>query len=459
MSVKPPRKHLLFLNFPAFGHIIPLLELAKKTSRFHQVTFIVSACNHDQLLTRELIVPDQTDVRVIALKDGVSINFDTTGSTANSGLARVNAVVDEMSPTLTHLLLTMPTRHSSVLDADCPINDPVDVVITERFICSIALPNCHKRKVPCYVFNASSGSALNLGMDITDDTPAVPDSEAPPGSSSSSSRVLVESVKKFLLNVNGPIDLASGLIINNFVECDRRGLDGLKSHPKTKDIPVFCIGPIFPPESKIKLPNAAMTEKVNLWLDRQAKESVLYVSYGSLAALTKEQTARMNDLLTSTGRPYIFSVPLGLQSGFDEATRDGISRQFETDGTRCLILSWAPQKAILTHPSTGLFLTHAGWNSTLEGITGGVPMVAWPMFADQHLNGAWIAENRLGVLIAGTRLGSATMPEDSVVLEALAEAETCREKVKAMAVAAKSALAPGGSSERDFAELMKFPEL
>src|SRR5690242_10732851 len=96
------------------------------------------------------------------------------------------------------------------------------------------------------------GSSLGTGLDVTADTPAIPDSDAPAGTSTGSlaGRFLVESVKTFLLNVNGPINFASALIINTFLQCDRRGLDGLKSHPKTKDIPVFCVGPIFPPESK-----------------------------------------------------------------------------------------------------------------------------------------------------------------------------------------------------------------
>lgn len=109
---------------------------------------------------------------------------------------------------------------------------------------------------------------------------------------------------------------------------------------------------------------------------------MIYAALSSLARPTPEQMMELALALEETHRPFIWGLGGAsspalegwfVESGFAQRTRD---RGF-------LIRGWAPQLVILSHPAVGGFLTHCGWNSTLEGIAAGVPLATWPFVGDQ----------------------------------------------------------------------------
>ncbi|GJZ15340.1 UDP-glycosyltransferase 73E1-like protein [Tanacetum coccineum] len=198
---------------------------------------------------------------------------------------------------------------------------------------------------------------------------------------------------------------AYGIVVNSFNELEP---EYVKELAKVKDKKVWCIGPVSGSlcnkDNIMDIVERGNKAEINhhecvKWLDAREPASVLYVCFGSLMQISTNQTIEIGLGLESTNRPFIWCIRNKInelekwfsEQGFEERVKD-----------RGLIVhGWAPQVLILSHCTIGGFLTHCGWNSTLEAISSGVPMVTWPHFGDQFLNEIFIVE----VLKIGVRIG------------------------------------------------------
>uniref|UniRef100_A0A804U846 UDP-glycosyltransferases domain-containing protein n=4 Tax=Zea mays TaxID=4577 RepID=A0A804U846_MAIZE len=123
------------------------------------------------------------------------------------------------------------------------------------------------------------------------------------------------------------------------------------------------------------------------------------VSFGSLARSSQPQLVEIAHGLEASNRPFIWVVKPASLAEFERwLSDDGFERHV---GDRGLVVTgWAPQKAILSHPATGAFVMHCGWNSVLECVAAGLPMTTWPHFGDQFMNEKLVVDVlRVGVLV------------------------------------------------------------
>ncbi|KAA8534137.1 hypothetical protein F0562_031670 [Nyssa sinensis] len=190
------------------------------------------------------------------------------------------------------------------------------------------------------------------------------------------------------------------------------------------------------------------------WLDSQPSKSVIYVSFGSITVLTRDQLLEFWFGLINSGRRFLWVMRP------DSIAGDNGDSQIPTEllnGTkeRGYMVSWAPQEDVLTHPAIGGFLTHSGWNSTLESIIAGVPMICWPYIADQFINSRFVSEVwKIGLDMKDTcdRLIVETMIRD--LMEA--RKDEFQQRANQMAKLAKQAVHEGGSSYSNVDRLIDY---
>ncbi|KAK7295447.1 hypothetical protein RJT34_18356 [Clitoria ternatea] len=123
------------------------------------------------------------------------------------------------------------------------------------------------------------------------------------------------------------------------------------------------------------------------WLDQQPPQSVVYVAFGSLATIEQNQFQELALALDLLNKPFLWVVR---PSNDNKGNNNAYPHDFV--GSKGKIVAWAPQKKILNHPSIACFISHCGWNSTLDGVCGGVPFLCWPFFGDQKINKSYICD-------------------------------------------------------------------
>ncbi|OMO82904.1 UDP-glucuronosyl/UDP-glucosyltransferase [Corchorus capsularis] len=186
---------------------------------------------------------------------------------------------------------------------------------------------------------------------------------------------------KQFLNCISMVRKANFLLFPSIYELENDAVDALKAE---FPFPVYTIGPAIPYLELGNNPTSSHGEnEVNYlkWLDRQPRSSVLYVSLGSFLSVSSAQMDEIAAGLKNSGVRFLWVV------------RDETCRMKEACGDQGFVVPWCDQLRVLCHSSVGGFWSHCGWNSTREGIFGGVPFLTFPLVGDQKMNSKLIVED------------------------------------------------------------------
>ncbi|XP_031116759.1 anthocyanidin 3-O-glucosyltransferase 5-like [Ipomoea triloba] len=467
--------HVALLASPGMGHLIPVLVLGDHLATHHNVKVTVLAIT--------------TSAETQFIKSHQKSNSNSPIDIVPVPAVNVSGLIDEKTKVVTQLRITVREALPSVRSSVAAMDRRPDALFVDLFCTQALSIIAEELGIPRYAYYPSTAwtAALFMYFQVFDKIiegefvdrlePLRIPGCVPVQPEDFSDTLLDRTDPEYREIVNLGIELTQfdGLLINTWEELEPNTVKALRENEELRGIVKVPIYPIGPLKRSVESKNEGEgRSEILKWLDKQPVESVLYVSFGSGGLLTAEQTAELAWGLEKSQQRFIWVVrhpcdyaPVNylsskLDTGNDADDPDYLPEGFlsRTRDVGFVVQMWANQVEILTHPSVGGFLSHCGWNSTLESLTNKVPMVAWPLFAEQKMNAAMLT-NEVGVAIR-----PAVAPTVKVVrreeIERMVrtllqhnEGKGIRERVKKVKASGDIALSKGGSSYNSMCELLK----
>ncbi|PON95504.1 UDP-glucuronosyl/UDP-glucosyltransferase [Trema orientale] len=470
------RPRFILVTFPAQGHINPALQFSKRLAAAGaDVTFLIPLSAH-RLMTRssgrepdpETVTPNGSVISIATFSvDGYDDGFKPggdrehyssetrrCGSQAISDLV-VSARNDGRPYSCLVYTLLLPWAG---LTADGLGLPSVMLWIQPATVFDVYYYYFHGygdiiRETMKRQASASKTTFPGLSLEFPRrDLPSFMDAE------DAYSFVITHFQKQFeiLTKVNQP-----RILVNTFDELEAEALRAVS------DLRLIGIGPLIPSAFLDERDPSDKSFGVDLfrrsedkymeWLNSKAKTTVVYVSFGSILDLSRPQMEEIARGLLSFGRPFLWVIKKKSQNDEEEVQNDkgGDELSFREELEKLgMIVPWCSQLEVLSSESLGCFVTHCGWNSTLESLASGVPMVAFPKWSDQGTNAKLIEEVwKTGVRVKPNDEGIVESREIERCLElVMGESENgveMRRNAKKWKNLAREAVKEGGSSDKN----------
>ncbi|CAN8259097.1 unnamed protein product [Cochlearia groenlandica] len=250
---------------------------------------------------------------------------------------------------------------------------------------------------------------------------------------------------------------SSGIIVNTFDALENRAIKAITEELCFRSI--YSIGPLIV-QGRTGDSHGSNLDSCLNWLESQPEQSVVFLCFGSLGLFSEEQIKEIAFGLERSEQRFLWVVrnPPGLVNREEPDLESLLPEGFlnRTGNRGMVVKSWVSQVPVLNHKSIGGFVTHCGWNSILESICAGVPMVAWPLYAEQRFNRVVIVEEiKIAIPINESDTGFVSSTEVETRVREIMKDGPVRERTKEMKNAAESALTETGSSHTALTGLLQ----
>ncbi|KAH7352770.1 hypothetical protein KP509_19G063000 [Ceratopteris richardii] len=502
--------HVVAIPYPAQGHIVPLMQLCLKitANEGYMVTFVNTEHNHARMLQSQdgqgleagvgLEGISEKNIRLVGIPGGLRPELHGDPAyvvAAFESSEKLQAPLEE--------LLDMMKQNGE--PATCIISD---VLVSWTQVCA------DKMRIPRIAFWTSSAAVYhviwhmytlfkqgeqnikvhNVEFDCTGGMvsripglPAMDVNDLP---------IIVRSgpadfIHKFLCRQLEHMMRAVAMAVNTFDELEHECLQALSS---SFPVRTYAVGPLLPDDGsqrshdnggltslmrpgaiqeclQAKSTRALTNRRIGIfhedyscleWLENKPPRSVMYISFGSICPMNEQQFVELVMGLQASGHRFLWSIRPDFVQGCKDYRTLLPASFLECVKERGMLVSWVPQLKVLGHPAIGGFLTHCGWNSTLESVAMGVPMLCWPDVGERRTNGRLaVTVWRVGLDFSNARkqaVGGVELIRREEVRRVIGllmdssceSAKYVRRNAASLRIAAQRALATTGSSVRDW---------
>ncbi|KAL3678990.1 hypothetical protein R1sor_021946 [Riccia sorocarpa] len=466
------KKHVLVVPFPTHAHVAAIYRLALQLAeRGVTITFVTHADEAPKMRKYEEL--QGLDFNFITYAESV-VQIPAFQFPAIVGFASNLAEVFE--PILQELQVRQKAGQS-----------PPTCIIYDRFCTGVA-DISEKLRIPYYTFY-SNGAVFARYMQeaprlLTDGNPFVSNGDGTfqlydglvniPGLPPIPGPYMLESSfsnPSWRIRTGRVMHNAPAVIINTFYELEKPQIDEIRRQcaeqaaaSGRKKSEVFLVGPLSEAatfKDRSFVPGVSQSENGRAeclqWLDTQKPQSVIFICMGSMGRWKPTQVEELALALEAADVSFLWVL-----TSSREALPAGFEQRLNESGKGYLASGWVPQLEILQHTAVGGFLSHCGWNSTIESVSLGVPMLCWPQMAEQPLN----CRVMVDAVKVGLEVGQFTFqgpgPVGREELERAFRRLMFEEEGKAMRsiaqdlkLKAQTAVAEGGASRRAVDDLWK----
>ena len=390
------KAQLVFVPAPGISHLVSTAEFAKLLiNRDHRLSIALMVINSPfdtktAPYTESLASSSFSDrIHVINLPECPNLSQSDRGSL-------MNTLIETQKPHIKEAVSNL-TRSDSA--------PPLAAFVVDMF-CTAMIDIAKEFGVPSLVFYTSGAALLGLMLHLhtlrerdnyvayelegSDTELTIPSFANPVPSRVLPGIALRKQWDSFFLTYASRLKQADGFIVNSFEELESHAVHSFCGGA----IPVYPVGPILNlkgGDSDTDKQGSECDSEIIKWLDEQPPSSVVFLCFGSMGWFGEDQIKEIARALEDSGARFLWSLrkpppkgSMGMPSDFPlpelaEALPEGFLDRTAGIGR---VIGWAPQAQVLAHQATGGFVSHCGWNSTLESIYFGVPIATWPLYAE-----------------------------------------------------------------------------